>query len=229
MWLTAEYEPVALFSLRSSSATSSGGRTNLCPTMYSVKMAVLDAALRTGEDGRHVFSLLKNASVRIRPSRWAVVSNCFVRIQREPHDKGERAFQPTVAYREYVFLSGPFTVALNTDKWSLADAEIVGRLLSRVSYFGKRGGFVQFKSAGRVDGLDPEFSYVLGDERAILVPDMVVQFLDDFGPEATFDAVNTYSAAKQKLGRHRVIVPVGLPYRLKASSRAYTLYERAAG
>ncbi|HCJ10007.1 MAG TPA: hypothetical protein DHW14_02425 [Clostridiales bacterium] len=229
MWLLAEYEPSSLFSLRNSASTSSGGRTNLCPTMYAVKMALIAAAFEAGGDGRRVFDTLKTAPVRIRPSRWAVVNNCFIKIQREPHDRGGAAFEPTVAYREFVFLSGPFTVAVGTDGWDRADRELVASLFPRVNYFGKRGSFVQFRGMSQSDALDSGFSYVMGDERERLSPDMVVQFLDDFGPGVTFEAVNTYSPRRARLGRDRVILPVALPYRRKASSRTYTLYERTVG
>ncbi len=35
-WLTATYRPVALFSLRASQTTSSGGRTNLVPSSITI-------------------------------------------------------------------------------------------------------------------------------------------------------------------------------------------------
>ena len=41
MWLIAEYEAVTLFSLKLSTATSSGGKTLLVPTPYALKMALL--------------------------------------------------------------------------------------------------------------------------------------------------------------------------------------------
>jgi hypothetical protein len=47
-WLIAEYQPTALFSLKISSATSSVGKTLVVPTPYSIKMALVDAAFRTG-------------------------------------------------------------------------------------------------------------------------------------------------------------------------------------
>ena len=46
MWLIAEYQPVSLFSLKNSLATSSGGKSLLVPTPYAFKMALLDAACR---------------------------------------------------------------------------------------------------------------------------------------------------------------------------------------
>jgi hypothetical protein len=229
MWLLAQYSPTALFSLRTGTATSSGGKTNLCPTMYGVKMALVAAAFEAGLDGREIFERVKAARVRIKPSRWAVVNNCFIRIQREPHDRGSVAFQPTVAYREFVHLQGDFTVAVEARGWAEAEIEQVAGLLARINYFGKRGSLVQFTGTDRMEELDSGFSYVLGDERPTLSADVVVQFLDDLGPDAGFDAVNTYSDRQPRLGRDRIFVPVALPYRLRGSSRTYTAYERTAG
>jgi len=228
MWLLAHYRPTALFSLRTGAATSSGGKTNLCPTMYGVKMALVSAAFEAGLDGGEIFERVKAARVRIKPSRWAVVNNCFIKIQREPHDRGSVAFQPTVAYREFVHLRGDFTVAIEVKGWSEAEVDLVAELFARVNYFGKRGSLVQFRGTERAEELDTGFSYVLGDERTTLAADVVVQFLDDLGPEATFDAVNTYSRRSPRLGRDRVFVPVALPYRVRGSSRTYTAYERTA-
>lgn len=226
MWVLAEYEPASLFSLRTSTATSSGGRTNLCPTMYSVKMALIDAAFASGLDGRQVFDAVKSLSVRIQPSRWAVVNNCFIKIWREPHERGTVAFQPTVAYREFVYLSGPFTVGLEVSGLDTAWRKALAGLLPTVTYFGKRGSLVQFRGLTTAETLEPGFSYQVGDGRGSLSPDLVVQFLDDFGPGVTFGAIDTYSGASARLGRDRVIVPVAVPYRVRASSRTYTLYER---
>jgi hypothetical protein len=46
MWLIADYQPVTLFSLKNSLATSSGGKSLLVPTPCAFKMALLDAACR---------------------------------------------------------------------------------------------------------------------------------------------------------------------------------------
>src|SRR5690349_18263648 len=84
MWTIATYVPVALFSLRSAAATSSGGKTLLCPTPFSLKMALLDALLRTqGQNsGDQWWPIIGNLRLRIRlPERIAVI-NTFTKIVR---------------------------------------------------------------------------------------------------------------------------------------------------
>lgn len=227
MWLLAEYSPVAFFSLKTSTATSSGARSNLCPTMYAVKMALIAAAFDAGEDGEAVFRVVKDLAVRFRPPKWAVINNVFVKVQREPHDKSQVGFQSTVGYREYVYLRGNLTVAIEVTGLAEAAVRKLERLLAQVNYFGKRGGFMTFQSLQRAAELGAGFSYLVGEQRNGLGADVIVQFLDDFGPQVSFAAVNTYSDAQARLDRDRVIIPVALPYRLRASSRTYTFYERA--
>ncbi len=234
MWLMARYRPVSAFSLRSSLATSSGGRTNLVPSMYAVKLALVDAAFRAGDDGAAVFEMVKNLPIRFEAPRQAVVSNSFIKIRREPKDKADGpAFISSVAFREFCQYQGDLTVAIDVSTLARSDLGQVRYLLNHVNYFGKRGSFFQFLDAELFspvegNGLPASFGYVVGDERETIGRDVIVQYLDDVGPGATFENVSTFSDASARLGRDRVLVPVALPYRRVASSRGYTHYERTA-
>jgi hypothetical protein len=73
MWMLAKYRPTGIFSLKSSATTSSGAKTLLVPTMYAVKMALVDAAFRSGEDGERVFEEVKelvspDVAARLNPN-----------------------------------------------------------------------------------------------------------------------------------------------------------------
>ena len=229
MWLLAEFSSTALFSLRSSVATSSGGKTNLVPTMYAVKLALVDAAFRAGRDGEAVFDTVKNLAVRFRPPEWAVVTNSFIKILREPKDKkAGPAFISSVAYREFVYYGGRLTVAIEIGSLSPTDQRLIEELAWHVHYLGKRGGFVQVAGISYAEKLDASYSFVLGDTGRDAPHQMVVQYLDDVGPKATFRAISTYSQEQARLWRDRVLVPVGLPYAPVSSSRGYTLYRRVA-
>jgi hypothetical protein len=46
-WLIARYQPTSLFSLKHGDATSTGGKSLLVPTPFAIRMALLDAAIRT--------------------------------------------------------------------------------------------------------------------------------------------------------------------------------------
>lgn len=228
MWLVARYLQASLFSLRASTATSSGGRTNLVPTMYAVKLALVDAAFRSGGDGRAMFELVKPLRIRVEPPRHAVVSNTITKIQREPKDKvAGPAFIPSVAYREFCHYAGELGVAFDIEGLSGAQVGELRRHLVLVNYFGKRGSFFQWRDLVEQEELTASFSYVAG-AGGVFSPDMVIQYLDDLAPTAVFDHIDSFSVQGARVGRDRLLVPVALPYRRVASSRGYTWYERTA-
>lgn len=233
MWVLARYKPTGLFSLKSSATTSSGAKTLLVPTMYAVKMALVDAAFRSGRDGEDIFELVKPLEVRFKPPDHAAVTHGFIKIRREREVKDAKnqqavelkrtsPFQPTVAYREFCAFEGELTVAINAEE----RAPWLEELLPLIGYFGKRGSFFQFAGLERVETLAGCFTFSLDDPPDEFSLDVVVQPLDDLGERASFDAINTYSTGKAKLGRDRVIVQTAIPYTVVSSSRGYTRYKR---
>jgi len=228
MWLVARYLPVALFSLRASTATTSGARTNLVPTMYAIKLALVDAVFRAGADGAEMFELVKSIAIRLEPPDRTVVSNTFIKVLREPKDtKTGPAFISSIAYREFCYLDGELGIAFWVDGIDQVGLAMLTNYLSHINYFGKRGSFFQFKEVEHTDALSPSFGYVANDDHPFS-RDVILQYLDDLAPEAIFDRLNTYSDTPARLGRDRILVPVALPYRRVAASRGYTLYERSS-
>jgi hypothetical protein len=228
MWLVARFLPASLFSLRSSTATSSGGRTNLVPTMYAIKLALVDAAFRAGNDGEAIFELVKPLTIRIEPPPQAVVSNTLIKVQREPKErKSGPAFIPSVAYREFCYFSGDLGIAFDTGGVPPERITELRGHLPLLSYFGKRGSFFQLRDLSELAELPASFGHVPGDGHDFS-PDMIIQYLDDIAPTATFDRINTFSGSPARVQRDRILVPVALPYRRVASSRGYTWYERTA-
>src|SRR5438552_14170022 len=104
-WLVIEYAPTSLFSLKTSLATSTVGKTLLVPTPYAVKMAVVDAGFRVGlpyEECGKLLQRLAAVEVRIAPPNAAVVSHTFLKIRQEVRDKTSSSpFSDTIAYREF--------------------------------------------------------------------------------------------------------------------------------
>src|SRR5665213_339622 len=81
-WLALRYRPTSLWSLKSSGVTSSGAKSLLVPTPYSIKLGLIDAAIQTGQvpDGERLFELLRGRPLRIGPPASAVVSATFVKV-----------------------------------------------------------------------------------------------------------------------------------------------------
>jgi hypothetical protein len=232
MWVHADYEATALFTLKPAGATSSGGKTLLVPTPYSVKMALLDVACRLEgvEAARKAWPVLAKATVGLRPADEVVVNNTFTKVLRQRRNEageGEQHagfFGKTIAYREYAYLGGTFGLAVEVSQPS--EAEQVGRWLVNINYLGKRGGFVQVQGWPTLsDDLPIGYLAVTGDLAGMNMDSVLTQ-LDDTDPKVSFDRVSVYTTERITLGKERVLKHVALPYRRMGSSRSYTHYKR---
>jgi hypothetical protein len=256
MWLIAEYQPVTLFSLKSGLATSTGAKTLFVPTPFAIRMALLDAAIRT--QGMAIapstFAALKGATLAIRPPAQVAVTNLFARIQKPARsdakaggkqeeeaqtDEGGagKAMMRTIAFREYAYLLGNLGIAFTGRPEVLS---VIRELLPQVNYFGKRGGFFQLLDVpGETADLPADYCLLEGaclpgtgsGSLPATFPLGVIQVLDDWGPTLTFAKANIYEddrEGKIELGKDRIRRSVVLPYRLSRSSRSFTLYERFA-
>lgn len=233
MWIVARYAPVALFSLKTAAATSSGGKTLLCPTPFAIKMALLDAALRTSSvaQAKLFWPQLRDLRIQISLSERITVINTFAKIVRPKKngvsdDSGTGLLTPfgsTIAYREYVQFSSPFTLALQTTSGDSAD---LAMLLQQINYFGRRGGFVQLVKLTQATVLDEVGFVALTEDQQAFNADGTLQMLDDCGPTMTFAHADIYSGKRITLGKERILRHIVLPYRATRSSRGFTLYER---
>ena len=254
MWVIAVFHQVSLFSLKPSDVTSTGGRSLLIPTPFSIKMALLDVALRNYgvRAGATHFSQLRDLTIAMSPPQQIIVNNCFVRIQKlrrpksyqggknraddesevemeqEADDEGKEPYIHSVAFREYVQYSGPLGLALQVETQQAA--EQLALLWPQVNYFGKRGSFFQIDGPPVIQNYLPiQQGYLRLDEEreaAAILPGYTLQVLDDFSTKLTFDQVNIYSGISLKVGRDRIVRLVQLPYRVIRSSHGFTLYQR---
>lgn len=241
MWIVARYLPVSFFSLKPAAATSSGGKTLLVPAPYALKMALLEATIRSLglAEGERLFPLLRDLSLYIEPPASMIVMKSFSKIRRELKDKNdpdkarrardrkEYPMQPTIAYREYVNYQGAFRLACQ-----LADdhllAEQLPALLMRINYLGKRGCFFQLLEPAKTLQELPagQFVHLTAQGPQSFATYGTLQMLDDCGPGLTFTKVSAYSEARIVPGKDRLLRHIVLPYRLLRSSRSYSQYQR---
>ncbi len=233
MWLIAEYEASALFSLKLSSATASGGKTLLVPTPFAVKMALLDAACRVRglTAAREEWPQIRDLQVAFRPPTRALVTNLFQKVLRprrntaNPDSPDAGPFQKTIGYREYAQWVGALGVALGLRHDEFADA--LADLLLNINYLGRRGGFVQLLPPVRRVDAPPHDFVVATEPQAAFTVDGTMQILDDCGPDVTFDQVSVYTRERVRAGKDRIVHHIVLPnYRLTRSSKSFSLYER---
>jgi hypothetical protein len=233
MWLIADYQPVTLFSLKNSLATSSGGKSLLVPTPYAFKMALLDAACRLWgvSEAEAAWPMLRDLPMAVSLPERAVVTNLFAKIlkprrsQPGPGSPDAGPLGRTIAFREYVWTDGVLSVALELDENVL---EQVSALLLQVNYLGKRGGFLQILRPPRMSDTLPDGFIRLNpaDDPTTFDSRGLMQVLDDCGPKMTFEQADVYSSKRVRLGMERILHHVVLPYQLTRSSRSYSLYER---
>jgi hypothetical protein len=92
--------------------------------------------------------------------------------------------------------------------------------LVQVNYLGKRGGFVQLLNHPQVVAELPEHVLLTAESPTFPLYGLVQQ-LDDCDPKMKFAEADIYDSKRPK----RLLRHIILPYRLKRSSRSYSLYE----
>jgi hypothetical protein len=239
MWITAHYLPVSFFSLRPAGVTSSGGKTLLIPTPFSIKMALLSAAIcsRGIKEGERLFPFLRDSSLYLEPPEEILVMKSFSKIRRELKDKNnpekaqrardrkEYPMQPTIAYREYISYTGALRLACQIPDDSPL-ISLLPELLMQINYLGKRGGFLQIMAQPQISSEQPQgrFVHLTAEYPQAFEREGTLQMLDDCGSSMTFAKANIYDGAKIVLHRDRVLRHIVLPYRQARSSRSYSWY-----
>lgn len=253
MWMVARYLPVAPFSLKPAAATSSGGKTLLAPTPYAIKMALLDAAIRTRglPEGERLFPALRDLSIALALPPDLVVMKGFSKIRRpveskeakktdetqeafearkrereaERLERGQYPLYSTIAYREYVYYREPFQLAIAARTGATLPDELPHLLMS-INYFGKRGGFFQVMELPRQEEelTDERFIHLTAERQASFSVHGVLQPLDDCGSTLTFQRANVYGKERVTMGKERILRHIVLPYRLHHASRSYSWY-----
>jgi hypothetical protein len=236
-WLAFVYEPTALFSLKTSRATSTVGKTLLTPTPYAAKMAFVDAALRHGltDDPDALVRWLSVAQLRIGLPEEACVTGTIQKVRQESRAEDRKKnpeippYKPTIALREIVHYWGSMVLAFDLATCVHGLAELLVRAAAAVNYLGKRGSFLQFSACRRRLTLDASFTQPVDRFDGELPAACHLAILDDFGPGATFEALNTFSAARVVRGVHRVFVETVVPLGVQNVGPGYVQYSALRG
>jgi hypothetical protein len=230
-WLSVSYQPVSLFSLKRSDATSMAARSTLVPTPYAIKMALLKVLLegqgylhRTDFDTwiNHQFTWIRDLQIYIQPPERLVVNrNGYkLRYYDQTADKADKS-RPTVpmqdgfVFREWVHLEGTLQICCGPTH----RCQELERLFAQINYFGKRSCFFQYLPSLTVQTPQPQWQPNPNQS-------FTVQPMDDLGEKSTFSRINPFSTEKAQLNKDRVIKPGFLPLELTASSARYDFYQR---
>jgi hypothetical protein len=231
LWISVSYRPVSLFSLKRSDATSMAARSNLVPTPYAIKMALLKQILEN-EGYYHQqdfktwikprFNWIRDLIIYIQPPERSIVNrNGYkLRYYDQTADKADKTrktlpLQAGYVFREWVYSTGDLSLCCGkSDR-----AEELRDLLAQINYFGKRGGFFQYL---------PDATRII--DEPVFLPDplggFTVQPMDDLGKQTTFEKIDPFSGQTAKIGKDRIIETGLLPLRLLATGANYDYYER---
>lgn len=235
-WLTVAYQPVSLFSLKRSDATSMAARTNLVPTPYAIKMALLKVLLESQgsfhQDDFEIwikqeFAWIRDLQIFVQPPEQLVVNRNGYKLRywNQQAEKDYRKankepppispMQDGFVFREWVHLQGNLQICCGpTDRQTE-----LKQLFAQINYFGKRGCFFQYLPEATQESLEAQFQ-----------PDtengFTVQLMDDLGDKTTFNRINPYSTEAAKPDKDRILKPGLLPLQLIATSARYDFYKR---
>jgi hypothetical protein len=236
-WLVFRYVPAALFSLKSSRATSTAGKTLLLPTPYAVKMAFLDAALRNGlaGDPDGLVRWLAVANLRIGVPRHACVTGTIQSVRQEVREVERKRnpelppYRASIAMREFVHYQGTVGLAFEVKTCAAELIPLLVRIAPAINYFGKRGSFIQYLGGGRQAELDASFGQAVDGGGADVPAAGLRTVLDDFGSQATFDALNSFSSAEVQRGVHRRFVETMVPLDVYNAGPGFVHYRAPGG
>lgn len=224
MWLEVVYRPTSLFSLRKSDVTHPAAKTLISPSPYTIKMALINAAINffSMDFAKENFNMIRDLEIQFSLPKYICVNNCFVKIQKEPKEKKPgQAFQSTVAFREYIYYQDILKLLIRVNEQNKTD--ILKSLFMRINYFGKRGCFFQFICFNEYKKYDLINNYSCIFSKNTIRPNTVgiLISMDDFAKDATFNNADIYS--KENAKREQKIYCFNIR-QLKAN-RNYTLYK----
>lgn len=230
-WLTVSYQPVSLFTLKRSDATSMAARSNLVPTPYAIKMALLKVMLESqGKHHQHdfdkwiqqEFSWIRDLQIYLLPPEQLVVNrNGYkLRYYDQTTDKADKN-RPTIpmqdgfVFREWIHLQGDLQICCGE---SNRLTELI-ELFAQINYFGKKGCFFQFLPNAIQKTPEPTFKPNPSNS-------FTLQPMDDLSKKTTFNRINPFSSDKAQIDKDRIIEAGFLPLQLCATSARYDFYQR---
>jgi hypothetical protein len=234
-WLIFQYTPAALFSLKSSRATSTAGKTLLTPTPYAVKMAFLDAALRHALTNNPdlLVSWLAEVSLSIGVPRHACVTGTIQSVRQEMRDTERKrepqgpAYRSSIAMREFVHYQGTLRLAFDLKGCPPEFIALLIHAAPAISYLGKRGSFVQYLGSTRKASLDLTFTQPADDTNP--PPWGQRAALDDFGAKASFAALNSFTSKPMRRDVDRKFVETIVPLNIHNSGPGFVHYSGPDG
>jgi len=242
-WISVSYQPVSLFSLKRSDATSMAAKTNLVPTPFCIKMTLLKILIEhEGKANQANFSewieqqfrWIRSLQIYILPTESLVVNRNGYKIRyfdqiTSKSEQGKASpvlqMQDGFVFREWIHFDGNLEICCGSQERQI-DLARLKKLLSQINCLGKRGCFFQYLPRKTSIELDLPSRFQLTDDPVKLAKGFTIQQMDDMGEQATFNRINPFSDEPAKLGRDRIIKTGLLPLWLAETTTKYDYYKR---
>jgi hypothetical protein len=194
-------------------------------------MAFLDGALRQGfiNEAEVLVEQLRAVSLRIGVPDHVCVTAAIQRVRQEvPRERRADAastpYNNTIAFREVAHWVGELRIAFDSAGCPPECVALLLHVAPAINYFGKRGGFAQYLGGDWKDSLDtafttpsPESSVSNSGQRTAL---------DDFGPAATFAALNSFDSRPARRNADRIFVDTRVPLTATQTGPGFSQYSR---
>ncbi|NJL64960.1 MAG: hypothetical protein HC903_28150 [Methylacidiphilales bacterium] len=222
-------------------------RSNLVPTPYAIKMALLKALLESQGKHHHEhnqndfdtwikreFTWIRDLQIYIFPPEQLVVNrNGYkLRYYDQTADKADKTratlpMQDGFVFREWIHLQGELQICagINQDVSNQSPEQLqnqlqeLTQLFAQINYFGKKGCFFQYLPDRTQTTNQPTFIPNPNDS-------FTIQPMDDFGAKTTFNRINPFTNDRATIDKDRIIKPGFLPLKLRSTSARYDYYQR---
>jgi hypothetical protein len=135
-------------------------------------------------------------------------------------------YRSSIAFREFVHHQGPIALAFDLKTCSPDYVPLLLQAAPAINYLGKRGSFVQYLSGAWQPRLDSTFTMAVhgANERSARSGQRAV--LDDFGPGASFEKLNSFAPTEIRRGVDRKFVETIVPLQVYNSGPGFVHYSR---
>lgn len=207
-WLRAEIEFASAFSYRMPGTSSQFGIPCLLPGPSTVKLALVSTAISYYGSllkGKKIFEIVRNAEVRfLIPEKIAVFTPLIKRLKAKKEGGG---FETTYGTRGYVLFSQPLILYIGMPNICSNDClEEVSKVLRVLRRLGTSDSLLSVLKVSN-DAPENDFS-VIGPVSKISETSRggILQIVDDFHEEATFEQINIYETSIPKREKEKALV-----------------------
>lgn len=162
--------------------------------------------------------------------KHACVTGTIQSVRQETRDVERKRnpelppYRANIAMREFVHYHGTLRLAFDVKNGAPEFIALLLQIAPAINYLGKRGSFIQCLGDVRQRNLDSTFTRTLDNRNANASGLGHRTILDDFGPDASFEALNSFSITEVRRGVHRKFVDAIVPLNVYNAGPGFVHY-----